>query len=209
MRSIEQASTDRPSARSARKGRPPETSSDDSWKQKITFSELVGVLHVPQCQYGHVKYRFTGHAGAPTFYLSSDSAGEPPHGFIGGVVFTSTPHLKGKRHSVSFNLQQGTGEKRELSTPVCAKCSLFLFVQNNLFLPWPGLWAILSPRHCDCHIPECSLHTLLLYGCWCWDQRRWPTERRYLMKNISSQSFAMLDKWHKLYASVKGDGTLS
>lgn len=103
--------------------------------KKITFSELVGVLHVPQCQYGHVKYRFTGHAGAPTFYLSSDSAGEPPHGFIGGVVFTSTPHLKGKRHSVSFNLQQGTGEKRELSTPVCAKCSLFLFVQNNLFLP--------------------------------------------------------------------------
>lgn len=34
-------------------------------------------------------------------------------------------------------------------------------------------------------------------------------QRRYLMKNISSQSFAMLDKWHKLYASVKGAGTLS
>lgn len=48
------------------------------------------------------------HAGALLFYLSSDSAGEPPHGFIGGVVFTSTPHLKGKRHSVSFNLKRDT-----------------------------------------------------------------------------------------------------
>ena len=51
-----------------------------------------------------------GHAKAPTFYLSSDSAGEPPHGFIGGIVFTSASHLKGKRHGVSFNLQQDTKE---------------------------------------------------------------------------------------------------
>lgn len=39
-------------------------------------------------------------------YLSSDGAGEAPHGLIGGVVLATAPHLKGKGHSVSFNLQQ-------------------------------------------------------------------------------------------------------
>lgn len=110
MRSIEQASTDRPSARSARKGRPPETSSDDSWAHKQTASS--GLAAFVQCstsrEWFNSKYKHVGPASAPTLYLSSDSAGEAPHGFIGGVVFTSTPHLKGKRHSVSFNLKQDT-----------------------------------------------------------------------------------------------------
>lgn len=47
-------------------------------------------------------------AGAATFYLSSDSAGEPPHGFVRSVVLTPTPHLKWKRHCVSFHLKQDT-----------------------------------------------------------------------------------------------------
>lgn len=70
-------------------------------------------------------------ASAPTFHLSSDSAGEPPHGFVGGVVFTSTPHLKGKGHRVSFNLQQGT--KKGISTCLHVQYVQFMSVQTNLF----------------------------------------------------------------------------
>lgn len=37
-------------------------------------------------------------------YLSSDGAGETPHSFVRGVVFTSTSHLEGKCHCVTLNL---------------------------------------------------------------------------------------------------------
>ncbi len=63
-------------------------------------------------------------------YLSSDSAGKPPHGFVRGVVLTSTPHLKGKRHSVSFNLKCDTEKNIALQ---CCLCSLWMFVQNSFF----------------------------------------------------------------------------
>lgn len=62
-----------------------------------------------------------GYLSTSTFYLSSDGAGEPPHGFIGSVVFTSASHLKGKRHSVSFNLKHNI-VKMQLYKIVCALC---------------------------------------------------------------------------------------
>lgn len=73
-------------------------------------------------------------ASAPTFYLSSNSAREPPHGFIRGVVLTSTPHLKGKCHSVSFNLQQGTEKKVALHTCMCNVFTVYVGAKQ-LILP--------------------------------------------------------------------------
>lgn len=103
------------------------------------------------------------------------------------------------------------GGKRELSTPVCAKCSLFMFVQNNLFY-LDQVFGPSCPQDTATAISQ-SVPSILCYftavgvGTSVDDQLK--CQRGYLVKNISSQSFAMLDKWHKLYASVKGDGTLS
>lgn len=166
MRSIEQASTDSPSARSARKGRPPETSSDDSCKNKKRYTGSPDYLKKYKKINKLYRERCWRHLNC---YLSSDSAGEPPHGFIRGIMFTSTSHLKRKCHCVSFNLKQNTEQNVALQT-----IYEHLSMNNSylLLLPSQGLWAILSPGHCDCHNPECFLHTLLLYDYWCWDRHR-------------------------------------
>lgn len=74
-------------------------------------------------------------------YLSSNSAGEPPHGFIRGVVFATTPHLKGKCHSISFNLQWnkkrtlGSQFANNLCVVLLVKIYIFFFYLDQVFRP--------------------------------------------------------------------------
>lgn len=73
-------------------------------------------------------------------YLSSNSTGKPPHGFIRGVVFATTSHLKGKCHSISFNLQWnaertlGSQFANNLCVVLLVKI-FFLFYLDQVFRP--------------------------------------------------------------------------
>ena len=97
-----------------------------------------------------------------TFYLSSDSAGEPPHGFIRGVVFTSTPHLKRKGHSVSFHLKQGTENSIALKD-CCVFCVFLLcmFAQNS-FLYLDEVFGPSCPQHTATAVSQ-SVPSVLSY----------------------------------------------
>lgn len=84
-------------------------------------------------------------------------------------------HSSSQRKTSLCLLQPKTGHKTNCSSSRIYVLTVYVCVKQFI-LPWQGLWAILSPIRCDCHTPECSLHTLLLYDCWCWDQHREPTK---------------------------------